>query len=305
MPTQKDFRTDFSESQLRKAERDFERDANKFYSEWFWFPFQDECWLNSWNVTAVGDERPVYPDAKEVENQNLQSSISRLFEVTLLKFLPDKVQARLFGTAAMFFLPTGSLSTSVSNALHFRRGIHRIPVRDTKVSIEIPGTKDGKQDFSICRKAWWHAISEVYESLEERGEVPMRTAVEMRIVGGSDTLMSTQRGNVHGTCAIEVLTNTLVEEEEWKAFVDRVVARWETLKNPLTGEALKLRPHWAKEWPRKMGGQDVINFLQRAYGEAAPKFLKQMQLAAADGGYELTEAFGIFGNDTMLNIIQG
>ncbi|PXF45549.1 hypothetical protein BWQ96_04687 [Gracilariopsis chorda] len=304
VPQQDDFHTSFSDKQLQEAQRAFELDCNKFYCEWFWFPFQDECWLNSWDVTDVGEDRPVYPDEKEVELQNLQASIAWLFEVTLLRFLPGKVQASLFGWAAMFFLPTGNFPTSVSNALHFRRGIHRMPVRDVEVSIEIPAKRDGTPDFSICQKAWWHAISEVYESLEQREEAPMRTTLEMRIVGDSDILMSTQRGNTCGTCAIEVLTNTLVPDEVWKAFVERVVARWASLTNPVTGEPLRVKPHWAKEWPTTMRGESIVKYLRTTYRGDASEFVTEMEKAAADGGYELSDAFGVFGNDTILSIID-
>lgn len=104
----------------------------------------------------------------------------------------------------MFFLPTGSPPASVSIALHFLRGM---PVLDVEVSNEIPAKGDCVPDFSICQKACWHVISEVYGSLEKFGEEPVRVTLELRIVGDSDILISTQHGNTSRTCAIDVLTN--------------------------------------------------------------------------------------------------
>lgn len=42
---------DFTEAQLAEAQSVFERDAAKFYSEWFWFPFQEDFWVNCWDIS--------------------------------------------------------------------------------------------------------------------------------------------------------------------------------------------------------------------------------------------------------------
>lgn len=302
VPQQSDFDiSEFSDEQLQDAKKTFESDCNMFYSEWFWFPFQSNCWINTWGVEDLGTDRPVYPDKTEVKLQNLESAVARMFEVTFLKFLPAEKQARLLGFAAMSFLPAGKLlRTGVPNGLHFRRGIHRMPVRDMELSIEIPPKVDGTPDFSICQKAWWDAIAEVYESLPD---APMRTTLEMRIVGGSETTMSTQRGNDHGTCAIEVLTNTLVSDEEWHAFLNKIVTRWGRLRHPLTNEPLRVKPHWAKEWPLKLRGMRIMDYLKVAYKNDIPEFRKQLESAARVGGYELNDALRRFGNNTILDVI--
>lgn len=301
VPQQNDFDiSQYSDEALAKATADFAADCNKSYSEWFWFPFQSDCWVNCWDTEDVGSDRSIYPDKFQVKLENLQAAAARMFEVTFLKFIPPEKQARLLAGAAMNFLPSGELlKTPVSEALHFRRGIHRMPVRDMELSLEIPLKTDGTPDFSICQKAWWDAISEVYETLPE---VPMRTTLEMRVVGGSNTTLSTQRGNA-GTCAIEVLTSTLVSDDEWNGFMDRMAARWAKLTNPTTNEPLRVKPHWAKEWPTKLREKPILEYLKHAYRNDIPEFKLQFAAAAAAGGYGAKEALSVFGNDTLVDIL--
>ena len=38
-----------TKEQLEKAKQEFmERCEKDYYLEWFWFPYQDECWVNTW-----------------------------------------------------------------------------------------------------------------------------------------------------------------------------------------------------------------------------------------------------------------
>ena len=37
-------------AQLVAAQSDFERRCETdYYLEWFWFPYQDDCWVNTWS----------------------------------------------------------------------------------------------------------------------------------------------------------------------------------------------------------------------------------------------------------------
>jgi hypothetical protein len=100
-----------------------------------------------------------------------------------------------------------------------------------------------KDNLDIVRKAWWQAIILAYKNIEA---CPMRMPLEMRIMGSSDVLMAPQRGNTHGTCAIEVLTPRFMENE-WHQFAQAVLDQWMSLRN-WHGKPLNIRPHWAKEW---------------------------------------------------------
>lgn len=47
-----------TDAEKRKAQEEFERHANEdYYSEWFWFPYSDQCWVNCWN--NVTDDKDV------------------------------------------------------------------------------------------------------------------------------------------------------------------------------------------------------------------------------------------------------
>eukprot|EP00172_Hildenbrandia_rubra_P000666 Plantae.Rhodophyta-Hildenbrandia_rubra.ctg13639.p1 GENE.Plantae.Rhodophyta-Hildenbrandia_rubra.ctg13639~~Plantae.Rhodophyta-Hildenbrandia_rubra.ctg13639.p1 ORF type:complete len:686 (-),score=132.30 Plantae.Rhodophyta-Hildenbrandia_rubra.ctg13639:535-2592(-) len=305
---QSDFRVDgFAEDELKKSRSDFVADANKYYSEWFWFPFQSECWLNSWDNDGKPDPSgAIYPDAKEVKNQNAQAALGHSFEQTLLRLLPPLKQARILASISMAVLPAGEpLPTPTTEALHFRRGVHRLPVLDMEIEIPLPAQADDptKPDLSIAQDAWWMAIEEVYGQLPR---APMRTTLEMRIIGDSDAIMSTQRGNKLGTCSIEILTNLLTDRSEWKNFKQAVLDRWASLKDPVSGEPLKIRPHWAKEWEGlSVRGMPVEEYLKTtAYAAEIPLFKERLAEVAKSGGHDISDSYKLFGNDLMSNILS-
>ncbi len=126
VPETDDFEIDrFSDAELEKAREEFVVDANRFYSEWFWFPFQDECWINCWDTKEFppGGERPSYPNGKETFLQRAQGAVGEVFQKTALRFLGGVKQAKLFGKTGMAVLPDGEdIIASVCDALHFRRG---------------------------------------------------------------------------------------------------------------------------------------------------------------------------------------
>ena len=45
-------RQERSQEEIKAAQTEFERRCSDFYSEWFWFPFADQCWINTWNTTT-------------------------------------------------------------------------------------------------------------------------------------------------------------------------------------------------------------------------------------------------------------
>lgn len=290
-----------TEESLYKSRLRFDLDCRKFYAEWVWYPFQEQCWINCWDVAENTGARPCYPDDVEVGIQKTHMALARTFEVTLLRVLPPKWQADLLGFSAMRFLPGGEIVRSnVVDALHFRRVGFPMPVRKCEIGIEIPIRVDGTPDFSVCQRAWWMGISAVYAALPG---VPMRTMLEMRIIGGSKTILSGQRGNDFGTCALTVTTSSAVDEVEWRGFVDTVVGQWSSLVHPLTGKALRVRPHFATEWPSVMRGVPVTDFLKREYNEQIPEFKRLVASACADGGYTMQDSFATFGTETLLDFL--
>jgi hypothetical protein len=306
VPNQGNFKADYGAGQLREAQERFYRECDSFYGEWFWFPFQKDCWVNVWDVEEKfdGQKPPEFLDEWSVIGQNALLALTSAFEKTLMRLLPGEIQARLMAALTLAVLPNGKTQRiGVPDAIHFQRGIHQLRVRDIELEIEIPGGPDGKPDFSICQSAWWAGINDIYEQ-QRRGKAPIRVALEVRIIGPSDVTLSSQRGKAHGVCSIEVLTNTQVGEREWSLFRDEISRRWEALVDPKSGKSLRIRPHWAKEWPEKMRGLKTIDYLKREYGSAAAEFRNHLSAVGREGGYSEEEAVRMFGNPTLLKILN-
>jgi hypothetical protein len=139
-----------------------------------------------------------------------------------------------------------TIKCALPNALHFRRGVQNMRVRDLEFQIPIPSlpSDPSKPDYSIVQRAWWDIISLCYEN----DDCPMRLTMELRIMGDSKTIMAPQMGNVHGTASLEVLSiPDVVSDDEWVPFLQRVVDLWLGYRDG-DGVLLNVRPHWAKEW---------------------------------------------------------
>ena len=56
----------WTKDQLAKAQQDFENSANNdYYSEWFWFTYQKQAWVNTWNTTTDSANVTNYPSPFE------------------------------------------------------------------------------------------------------------------------------------------------------------------------------------------------------------------------------------------------
>ncbi|TIA52972.1 hypothetical protein D6C79_01742 [Aureobasidium pullulans] len=143
--------------------------------------------------------------------------------------IPARWQSQILATGNMAVLSPLTtdpedltIKTKLPNALHFRRGRHYARSRNMEIELPIPplATDNSKPDWLTVRKAWWGAVNLVYSSANS----PMRLAMDMRITGDSDIIMAPQRGNSHGTVALEIgsVTDT-VTEEEWQTFCQSFV----------------------------------------------------------------------------------
>lgn len=117
--------------ELEVCRQDFEkRAANDYYSEWFWFTFQQKVWVNTWNTTADPKDVKEYPDSESVFLQWLQGWLGGIITETYFQELPGAWQAQILATIGMAVLPPTlgenkepSIKTQLPNALHFRRGV--------------------------------------------------------------------------------------------------------------------------------------------------------------------------------------
>jgi hypothetical protein len=82
-------------------------------------------------------------------------------------------------------------------------------VRDMEFQTPLPPSVHDptKPDLTNVRRAWWDIINLVYDTSDKADDPssPMRLALELRIMGGSDVILAPQYGNL-GTASIEVLT---------------------------------------------------------------------------------------------------
>ena len=297
-------------AELAAARADFvKRVSTHYYSEWFWFPYQPDCWINSWRNDGARFAASTYPPPDQVFLQWLETWIAELIRNwPPFQALPGREQAEMFGALAMSQLPEvqpgePSITAPLIDALHFQRGIQNLRVLNFEMEIPIPPRADRPDlpDWSLCQRAWWDAIELVYE----REDGPMRTTLEMRIMGDSDVILAPQRGNTFGTCAIEVLTTAHTPEDEWISFLQQLTDRWTSYRGP-DGELLNVRPHWAKQWRKvKFRGNPAPLYLRYgAYKDRWPEFRAALASVCAAGGYEMADIRRMFSNPLVREVFD-
>lgn len=301
--------------QLKASWQKFVDDAeNRYYSEWFWFAFQKECWVNCWdNDGDVADSVP-YPSKLNAVFQEGQEYIAELMaESKLYQWLSPEIQAIIIASGAMFVLPhlaehKPPIVTPVINGLHFRRGIQNLRVYDMEFEIPIPARADDptKPDWTICQKAWWAVIKIFYDRYNlDNKDVPMRLTMEMRIMGDSNILIAPQHGNPFGTCSIEVLTLLTTPKDEWQDFIQEITDAWSAFTDA-SGNPLNIRPHWAKEWEGlKVRNMEILDYLKNvAYKEQLPKFKKILKMIAEEQDFSLADVQERFSNPLIDNLFE-
>ncbi|KAI4728000.1 hypothetical protein E4T49_04188 [Aureobasidium sp. EXF-10728] len=181
------------------------------------------------------------------------------------------------------------IKTKLPNALHFRRGRHYARARNMELDLPIPPspTDTSKPDWTVVRKAWWSVIDLVYRSANS----PMRLAMDMRITGDSDIIMAPQRGNIHGTVALEVGSVTdSVTEEEWQTFCQGLVDA--------------LTPLAPEEWVKmRFGGLPACEYVRTvAFKNEIPECLATLERIGKRQGWTLKDLHKRFSN-TLLDDI--
>ena len=302
-----------SQQDKAKRQQDFEDcAANYFYAEWFWFPYSDYAWVNTWNDTKdpAGVQR--FPDRLNTLLQWLQTfTINVAQNSNILNWLVDKTSlteasVTMLSRLAMMTLPAPDkpIKTFVPDALHFTRGVQNVRVRDIEVEMPLVGKReDPKQiNWQLVQRAWWDAILLVYENNKT---CPMRMPLEMRVMGGSDVVMAPQRGNSLGTCSIEVLT-LHAARDIWPAFAQSMLDKWMALEDPATGKPLRTRPHWAKEWiDFKVNGKPMLEKLKRDYADERKEFMHILSDIGAGAGWTLADIKARFSNELFDDFFYG
>ncbi|KAI1381806.1 hypothetical protein F4677DRAFT_451859 [Hypoxylon crocopeplum] len=309
-------RIEMSPQERAAAQANFEKQAaNDFYAEWFWFPYTSKVWVNCWNTTDDGSGAQEYPSkggvlvqwAETVAIQIIQDS-EAIFK---LQDIFPWTQATLLSKLGLYAMPDvadpkDAIKTQLPDALHFRRAIQNVRVRDIEVEIplqpKVGSLKDAKPDdaidWALVQRAWWDGILAAYK---HRDTCPQRMPLEMRITGASNVTMAPFRGHVLGTCSIEILTLQNMGAK-WLPYAQYVLDKWMGLKDN-QGNYLETRPHWAKEWATMtVRGRPMIEYMKESYRDAIVEFRETMGQIAKRQDWDLKEARQRFSNELFDDI---
>ncbi|QRV95085.1 cholesterol oxidase [Ceratobasidium sp. AG-Ba] len=163
---------------LEEARLNFiKRCEEDYYLEWFWFPRTDKVWVNTWKKQSVDqsiiDKLQAYPSAAGALAQWIEEWVAQTFiNTSIFKKIPAKIQTLLLSLFALKAMPDvpepkDTIKTLVSEALHFRRGIQNMRVRDCEWEIPLPESPNspGKRDYAKIQWAW-HVQRPYYTSFK-------------------------------------------------------------------------------------------------------------------------------------------
>lgn len=212
--------------------------------EVFWFPFNEDAIVKTWNRTdrARSEELPgrAWDDLMQAfENNVLDEPLRMALDVD-----PGLTPALCRLMSEM--MPKLDVVCPAAWAMQYQTSF--APVIDTSYIIPIDAS------FATVRAAWQAGV-DLVEEWAGRGQYPQNMVLHARFVGrASDALLSPTEGNVLGSCLIEALTfeRTPGRAEYFAALGER----W---------QALGGRPHWAKL-------VYIPTDYQRMYGENLDRF---------------------------------
>lgn len=297
-----------TEPQLQDAVAEFEKRAGQdYYAEWVWFPYQNDCFVNTWSCTTDEDGVTEYTSPAETFLQWLSGWLGGIISSTdFFADIPARWQAQLLATTAMAVMPPTTadpadltIKAALPNAQHFRRDYQYMHVRDMDLEIPIPAlsTDPSKPDWSFVRRAWWEVVNLVYSNAAS----PMRLTLEMRIMADSNIIMAPQTGNTHGTVVIEISTiPDVVSDDEWGPFCQHVLDNLMAL-----APDANIRPHWGKEWfGLRMNDMPAPQYLKsHSYKLKIVEFKEIMQRIGHRQGWELKDLQQRFSNALWDEII--
>jgi len=192
--------------------------------ELFWFPFNQDALVKTWNRTdlPVTEHLPgrAWDDLVQAFDDELSRPLRRMLEVDP-STTPDVCRS-------MFALmEKQDVVCPVPWALQYQTSF--APVVDTSFAIPIDQSCDN------VRRAW-NAAVELVEQWAQRGKYPQNMVLHARFVGKPSTaLLSPTEGHPLGSCLIEALT--FESTPDLDAYFAELGALW---------QALGGRPHWAK-----------------------------------------------------------
>ena len=99
-----------------------------------------------------------------------------------------------------------------------------------------------------------------------------------------------------------------------------LASNWRSYRDS-EGNTLRVRPHWAKEFPRevredleemylyfefmKVGGQDIYDYMRDVYRDQIPMFMEGMNTIMERTGGNLTSSLAMFSTKYLDSVFQG
>ena len=73
-----------------------------------------------------------------------------------------------------------------------------------------------------------------------------------------------------------------------------------------SGNLLRVRPHWAKEFPRSVGGLPINDYMRQIYSTQLPAYVQGMRrLVEEKNEGDLSSTLAMFNTKYMENILNG
>lgn len=240
------------------------------YVEVFWFPFNDDCWIKTWDKT---DEPPTEGEPKwgwdELKEYLEINSFGKLL-MDLLHSLPWLTPwvMRRFSS----LMPEQTVVAHSSLVFHYQ--LFYMPVWDMSYCINIPSN-----DFTRVQKAWMQVVKRL-EALKKEGRYPQNMVLHTRYIRNSNALLSPASGEDH-TCCIEILTFTGNNRpaSDYEDYFKQIERDWIELGG---------KPHWGK-------AIYSVDKLKGMYGANMDAFLNLRQQLDPDQ---------IFINDFLRQVFQ-
>ena len=220
--------------------------TNNDYTELFWFPFNEDCLIKTWNRTTDKATEHLPQRAWDDLIQWIENDILGPAFPDLLAAKPDLTP----GVARKMFAMMPKLDVVCPAPWAFQYQAAFVNVVDTSCAIPID------ESFDKVKKAWQACVDKVAQ-YANRGEYPQNMVLHARFVGRESAgLLSPTAGCVHGACYISALT--FAKTPGYTAYYRELEQDW---------AALGGKPHWGKLFYDS-------SELRKAYGENMDRYLK-------------------------------
>ena len=122
-------------------------------------------------------------------------------------------------------------------------------------------------------------------------------------MAGSEVLLAANYGNKY-SIAIEVASSPLVDHHLWEEFKVAIAGNWGKYTDR-EGNRLKVRPHWAKEFPKSVGGVPINDYMREVYSDQLPAYVEGVRRLVEGRGGNVTSTLAMFNTKYMERILEG